>query len=259
MTALDGLDGVLCVADDIIVWGSGDTQTDAIADHDVKLKNLLERCSKLNIKLNNSKCEIRKMEIAFLGHLVTNQGLLPDPEKIKAVLDLDKPTSVESIQQLNGFINYLSKFMPHLSEIMEPIRRLTRKDEPWRWTEEQNKAFDSIKDAATKTPILAYYDPSKASVLQCDASQKGLGAVLLQEGHPVAYTSRALIDTEQRYAQIEKEALSVVFGLTKFHQYTFGRKTIVFNDHKPLEAIVKKPLHRAPGHAPENFGVRHRG
>ena len=246
MTALDGLDGVLCVADDIMVWGSGDTQTDAIADHDVKLKNLLERCSKLNIKLNHSKCEIRKTEIAFLGHLVTNRGLLPDPEKIKAVLDLDKPTSVESIQQLNGFVNYLSKFMPHLSEIMEPIRRLTRKDEPWRWTEEQNKAVDSIKDAATKTPILAYYDPSKASVLQCDASQKGFGAVLLQEGRPVAYTSRALTDTEQRYAQIEKEALSVVFGLTKFHQYTFGRKTMVCNDHKPLEAIVKKPLHRAP-------------
>ena len=113
MTALDGLDGVLCVADDIIVWGSGYTQTDAIADHDVKLKNLLERCSKLNIKLNHSKCEIRKTEIAFLGHLVTNRGLLPDPEKIKAVLDLDKPASVESIQQLNGFVNYLSKFMPH--------------------------------------------------------------------------------------------------------------------------------------------------
>ena len=245
MTAFDGLDGVLCVADDIIVWGSGDTQADAIADHDVKLKSLLERCSKLNLKLNRSKCQIRKTEIAFLGHVVTNQGLLPDPEKIKAVLDLDKPTSVESIQQLNGFVNYLSKFMPNLSEIMEPIRRLIRKDEPWKWTEEQDKSFYSIKDAATKTPILSYCDPSKDLVLQCDASQKCLGAVLLQQGHPVAYTSRALTDTEQRYAQIEKEALSVVFGLTKFHQYTFAWKTIVFNDHKTLEAIVKKPLHRA--------------
>lgn len=98
----------------------------------------------------------------------------------------------------------------------------------------------------TSAPVLAFYDPAKKLVLQTDASKSGLGAALLQDGKPLAYASRALTSTEERYAQIEKEALSIVFGLERFHQYTFGRTTIVENDHKPIEAIVKKPLHRAP-------------
>ena len=100
----------------------------------------------------------------------------------------------------------------------------------------------------TAAPILSYYDPKEELVTQCDASQKGLGAALLQKGKPIAYASRALTDTETRYAQIEKEMLAIVFSLEKFHQYTFGRLVIVRSDHKPLESILKKPLSSAPRH-----------
>ena len=98
----------------------------------------------------------------------------------------------------------------------------------------------------TNAPFLKYFKSTKGVTLQCDASDKGLGAVLLQDGHPIAYANRALTDPETRYAQIEKELLAVVYGLEKVHTYTYGRQVSVESDHKPLEMIVKKPLYRAP-------------
>ena len=169
-----------------------------------------------------------------------------DPEKAKAVKDMPRPDDVEGIQRLNGFVNYLAKFLPGLADTMEPIRRLTRKDVEWVWSEEQEKALNGIKKLVTEAPILSYYDPSRQLEIQCDASQKGLGAALLQDNKPVAYTSRALTETEKRYAQIEKEMLAIVFALEKFNQYTFGRHTKIQSDHKPLETILKKPLASAP-------------
>ena len=103
-----------------------------------------------------------------------------------------------------------------------------------------------VKKLTTESPALAYYDSQSELVVECDASERGLGAALIQNGKPIGYESRALTSTETRYAQIEKECLAIVFALERFHQYTFGRRTIVHSDHKPLEIIVKKPLHEAP-------------
>ena len=108
------------------------------------------------------------------------------------------------------------------------------------------RSFQKVKDLATQAPTLQYYSPEKMLVIQCDASEKGMGAALLQDGRPLAYTSRALTETETRYAQIEKEMLAIVFSLEKFDQYTYGQKVTVHSDHKPLESILKKPLIRAP-------------
>ena len=124
---------------------------------------------------------------------------------------------------------------------MEPIRRLTRKDAEWNWSEEQESAL-KVKSLATDVPVLRYYDPTCQLEVQCDASQKGLGAALMQCGQPIAYISRALTPTEHRYAQIEKECPAIVYALERFHQYTFGRSVLVYSDHKPLESILKKPL-----------------
>ncbi|XP_028419155.1 uncharacterized protein K02A2.6-like [Dendronephthya gigantea] len=243
---LDGLDGILDITDDILIYGVGATEEDANVDHDRKLRHLLERCKKNGVALNPDKMKLRQKEVTYMGHLFTSGGLKVDPGKLEAVKELPRPTDIESVQRLNGFVNYLAKFLPRLADVMEPICRLTRKGVEWRWEEEQEKAFQEVKKLVTEAPVLKYYDPKDEVVIQCDASQKGLGATLLQQGRPVVYISRALTETEQRYAQIEKEMLAIVFSLERLNQYVFGRHVKIQSDHKPLEAILRKPLASAP-------------
>ena len=244
--ALEGLEGILNIADDILVYGVGETAEQANADHDKKLGALLQRCRERGIALNRDKLKLRVKRVKFMGHVLTDNGLEPDPEKIEAIKAMPKPQNVEDVQRLNGFVTYLAKFLPKLADVMEPIRRLTRKETDWCWSVEQETAFEKVKDLATTAPVLSYYDPTCQLEVQCDASQKGLGAALMQRGQPIAYISRALTPTEQRYAQIEKECLAIVYALERFHQYTFGRRVLVHSDHKPLESIMKKPLASAP-------------
>ena len=178
--SLDGLDGVYCVADDIMITGNGSTEEEAKLDHDVKLKCLLERCRTVGIRLNRDKMKLHQTSVTFLGHLVTAEGLKPDPEKVRAIDDMTRPTDVEGVQRINGFVNYLAKFLPKLSDVTEPIRQLTRKDVPWNWSESQENAFQEMKSLVKKAPVLAYFDNEKTVHIQCDASERGLGAALLQ-------------------------------------------------------------------------------
>ena len=178
---LEGLDGVMCVADYIIVYGTGDDIQHAIEDHDKKLRELLLRCRKKGIRLNRNKCQFRTNDITFLGHRITSQGLKPDDAKVEAIMKMENPQNVEEAQRLQGTVYYLGRFMPRLSEVMEPIRSLTRSNTEWEWTELQDNSMKEIKRMVTETPILAFYDPAKELVIECDASQKGLGAVLMQQ------------------------------------------------------------------------------
>jgi hypothetical protein len=244
--ALDDLDGVLCVADDILVYGVGETDQQATEDHHEKMRLLLKRCKQLGIKLNKNKSIFCRTEVPFLGQLITSDGLKVDPEKVDAILKMDRPSSVTDIQRLNGMVNYLARYMPKLSAVMQPMMLLTRKDQTWVWGPEQESALNEVKTLLTQAPILAYYDVTKPLTIQCDASEKGLGAALLQDGKPIAYASRALRENETRYAQIEKEMLAIVWSLERFHQYTFGKHVCVHSDHKPLESLMKKPLAKAP-------------
>ena len=148
---------------------------------------------------------------------------------------------------------YLSKFLGDLSQVCEPIRRLTHKDEPWFWTKKQDVAFDKIKEAVTSAPALKYFDSSKPTKGSEDVSSQGLGFVLTLEDHPVTYASRALTQPEQRYSQIEKEDLDLVFGLEHNHQYVCGRKVILYTDHKPLVSISREPLAAAPNAYRDGF------
>ena len=244
---LEGLKGVEVIADDILVIGSGITDSDAVKDHDRNLKALLQRARESNLKLNKKKLKLRLPQVPYMGHLLTADGLKPDEEKIKAVKDMPKPASKQDVQRFLGFVNYLSKFAPHLSDVCEPLRRLLDKDAIWTWQKQQEKAFKEAKRVVTMQPVLKFYSLDEEVTLQCDASEKGLGATLLQNKQPVVFASRALSKTEQNYAQIEKECLSIVFGCERFRQYLLGRSTIyVESDHKPLEVIFKKPLLSAP-------------
>ena len=143
-------------------------------------------------------------------------------------------------------IEYLSKFLPNLAGDLQPIRELIKKGVDWNWSVECEQAFQKVKQKITETPLLVYFDPEKELVLQVDSSKDGLRAALLQDGKPNEYASRALTSAERNWTQIEKETLAVVFGLERFDQYTYGRKIVVENDHKPLASILKKPLSQAP-------------
>ena len=244
--ALDKLDGLLSVHDDMVIYGVGDTDEAAREDHDRKLTAFLERCKERGIKLNKAKMQLRRTEITYLGHVVTNQGLKADPEKVEAIVNMPAPDDIKAVRRLCGFVNYLARFLPHLSDVLEPIRQLTRQDVEWQWNNTHDKAFETIKQMISSTPVLKYYDAEEELTVQCDASDKGIGAALLQNGQPLAFASRALTDTETRYAPIEKEMLAVVFALNKFNQYVYGRPVTVNSDHKPLEAIAQKPLRNAP-------------
>ena len=239
---VEGLKGVEVVADDFVVVGFGETEEIAGRDHDQNLHATIQRCLERNLKLNDRKLRLRLKEVPFIGHVLTPDGLCVDPNKVKAT-----PKDVAAVQRLLGLAQYLTKFLPHLSDITKPMRELTKKEVPWSWDAIQQQALENLKKAASGTPILRYYNVQDEVTLQCDASQSGLGAALMQKGQPVAYASRALTPTETRYAQIEKELLAIVFGCKHFEAYTYGRDIVhVETDHQPLEIIVRKPLHNAP-------------
>ncbi|KAK3736764.1 hypothetical protein QZH41_008004 [Actinostola sp. cb2023] len=165
-----------------------------------------------------------------------------DPAKIQAITDLSTPASKEDLQRLLGMVNYLAQYIPNVSEVLAPLRALLRQDVVWSWLPNHDLALDRVKKALTSSPVLRFFDVHKEITLQVDASKSGLSACLLQEGHPVVYASRSLTQAETNYAQIEKELLAIVFGCERFNQFTYGREITIHSDHKPLEAIVKKPL-----------------
>ena len=204
---LQGLPGVKCIVDDILIHGTCE------ADHDSNLDGFMRRCQQKGIKLNAEKLEYKCKEVPFHGHLLTTEGLKPDPEKVRAIVEMPRPKDRDDILRLNGMVNYLSRFLPHLSDVMKPLRDLTHKDAAWCWDDLQEKAWDDVKTLIASAPVLAYYKPTEVLEIQCDSSQSGLGAALMQNGHPIAYASRALTETETRYAQIEKEMLAIVFSV----------------------------------------------
>ena len=162
-------------------------------------------------------------------------------------MEMPTPKDVPAVQRLLGLAQYLSNFLPHLSEITKPLRELTQRDTEWVWDQAQERALDTLKRTVSSTPVLHYYNRNEDVTLQCDASQSGLGAVLLQNYQPVAYASRAMTQTETRYAQMEKELLAIVFACDHFDPYIYGRDVVhIETDHQPLVSIAMKPLDRAP-------------
>ena len=154
--------------------------------------------------------------------MLTPQGVHPDPEKVKVIMEMPAPSDKKGVERLLGTINYLAKFIPDMSTKTLPIRELLKWDVVFEWGPSQDRAFQEIKEILSAAPVLAFYDVTKPVVITCDASKSGLGAALLLENKPIAYTSRALSDAETQYAQ---ELLAVVFGFHKLHQYTYGKET----------------------------------
>ena len=234
------ISGVIAVHDDIIIAGK-DT-----ADHDNALKQVLERARSRNIKFKRSKVQLRVNQVKYLVDIVTADGFKPDPEKIKAIVDMPEPQNKQGLQRLRGMVNCLSQYILYMSEITAHLRALLKKNTRWVLYDEHRSAIDKLEQALTNSPVLQYFNPDKSITIQTDASQNGIGSCLLQEGHPVIYASRSLTSAEQNYAQIEKELLAIVFACERFHQFVYGNDTEIQSDHKPLEAIMTKPLYQTP-------------
>lgn len=234
------INGVHIVADDMIVAAATEKE------HDEIVATIIERAKQYNVKFNPDKIQYKVNEVHFMGHVITPHGVKADDSKIQAILCMPAPTDRQGLQRLLGMIRYLAPYIPGEASLTAPLRQLLRKDITFQWQAEHDAALTALKTALTNTPVLRYYNPEIKLTIQTDASKDGLGSCLLQEGQPIAYASRALSDTEQNYAQIEKELLAIVFATKKFHQYVYGRSVNVQSDHKPLEAIFRKPLSKAP-------------
>ena len=181
-----------------------------------------------------------------MGVVLTDKGVKPDPKKHDCVQSMTPPTNKGEMRRFLGVVTCLSRFSEDFSTKSEPLRTLLKKDTVFVWEENEQKALDEIKALISTAPLLKYFNQVETVEVQVDASSNELGACLMQGGQPIQLSSRALTETEKRYSQIEKEMLSIVYGLTRFHTYTYGRKLTIYNDHKPLAAILRKPVEDNP-------------
>ena len=234
--AFQGIEGVHIMADDIIIAAS------TIEEHDGILHNVLDRARERNVKFNLDKLQLRVNTVKYLGTIISEEGIKPDPDKVIAISNMPIPTDKPAVRRLLGMVNFLANHIPNMSTITAPLRDLVKEDTHFQWGPEHNTAVEKLKAVLSDAPVLQYFDARVRSVIQADASQHGLGACLMQKGRPVAYASRSLSAAECNYAQIEKELLAIVFACNKFHHYVYGFPTDVQSDHKPLEQITTKPL-----------------
>ena len=234
------VDGCVSIADDLIIFGTTEEE------HDRNLMRLMEVAKQEGLVFNSSKCTIKKRSINFFGALYTSEGTKPDPKKIEDLKAMPTPQNKDELQRFMGFVGYLAKYIPSYETMASPLRDLMKKETPFIWQEDHQRMFEKLKQCLSSETCLPYFDPTKPTSLEVDASQKGLGACLLQGDRPVAFASKALSSSQSNYSNIERETLALVFGVTRFHTYLFGKRFTVFTDHKPLEMIWVKPLTSAP-------------
>ena len=216
-SALTGIEGVENISDDIVVHGP-DTET-----HNRRLHQTIERLQECGLTLNAEKCLFNTDRLVFMGMLLSEKGIGPTADRVKAVLEVEEPKSASDVRSFLGLANYTSRFIPHFATLSEPLRRLTRKETLLEFGPEQKKSFEFLKQKMAEACPLVHFDKSAPTKIITDASPVGLGAVLAQEEDgawtPVCYASRSLTGCEQRYSQTEKEALGAVWACERFHVY----------------------------------------
>ena len=236
-TVLQGIPNVICYIDDILITGRNDEE------HVQHLSEVLCRLEHHGFRLKKSKCYFLQPSVEYLGHRIDSEGLHPTEEKKEAILQAPEPENLQQLRSFLELLNYYGKFISNLATLLQPLHRLLHQDVKWRWNTSCIQAFNAAKQALSSSKVLIHYNPEYPLILAGDASAYGLGAVIshpLPDGteRPIAFASRTLSTAEKNYAQIEKEAASLVFGIRKFHQYLYGRKFTLVTDHKPLMAIL---------------------
>lgn len=241
-----GMECVKVYFDDILV------KTATVKEHITALNEVFIRLRKYNVRASWMKCKFFQEEIKFLGIIVSGRGMRPDPAKIEAIVSMPPPENQSQLHSFLGAIGFYMKFVKSMSVIREPLDKLMKKDTPFYWSPECNDAFEKFKTILQSELLLVHYNPDLPITIAADASQYGIGAVALHsmpDGSQKAFyhISRRLTPAECNYAQIEKEALAIVFAIKKFHKYIWGHKFFLHTDHKPLLAIFN-PMKGIPQH-----------
>lgn len=251
-----------CYLDDVVIV------TQDFEEHLKVLGEVLKRLHENGITLSWDKCQFCRSELRYLGHVVNENGLSVDPDKVRAILDFPQPKTVKQVRRFNGLASWYRRFIPNFAGIMAPITKLLRKTKQFKWEEEQESAFREIQTLLISAPLLACPDFSKPFTLQTDASNSGLGAILAQKfddgDRPIAYASRALTKHEKKYFASEVECLCVLSAIKKFRPYIEGVYFTVITDHSALRWLhnLKDPTGRLGRWALElqsyDFEVQHR-
>ena len=232
---LQGLEGVTCYLDDILIASSK-------SEHVQKVKSVFERLRKFGVKLKKAKCAFMMPRVTYLGHEISAAGVQPTNEKIKSINEMPAPKDLHELRILLGMVNYYAKFLPNVATLLAPWYHLLRKETTFHWSKECERVWSQVKQILTSDRVLVHFDPAKSIVLSCDASPVGLGCVLshLVDGveRPIAYAARSLTDAERNYCQLEREGLAIIYGLTKFHKFVYGRHFIIETDNKPITRIL---------------------
>ena len=236
-TVLRGITGVVCYIDDILI-SSADEES-----HMCLLSEVFTRLGSHGFRLKLEKCQFLLPSIEYLGHVISKDRIKPVPSKVEAITKAPTPTNLQQLRSFLGLIHYYGKFIPNLSTLLHPLNALLQANTDWEWSPECAKAFKEAKNQIISAKVLTHYNPSLPVTFAADASAYGVGSVLshmFPDGseHPIAFASRTLTSSERNYAQLEKEALALVFGVKKFHRYIYGRKFTLITDHRPLTTIL---------------------
>ncbi|CAF3495196.1 unnamed protein product [Rotaria socialis] len=254
---LSGLEGTVCYLDDIIVTGKTEIE------HLNNLNKVFSRIKEYGFHINQGKCSFLQNSVEYLGFVIDKFGIHTSPSKIKAIVNMPKPTNVSQLRSFLGMVTHYAKFIPRLTDRLLPFYSLLKKDTSWQWTSTCDKAFKSIKRLLTSPLALTHYDPSLPLILAADASNAGVGAVIYHRfpdgtEKAIAHASKTLTSTETKYAQIEKEALAIIYGVQKFDQFLRGRQFTLLTDHKPLLTIFgpKKGIPTTSANRLQRWAIR---
>uniref|UniRef100_A0A914LN86 RNA-directed DNA polymerase n=1 Tax=Meloidogyne incognita TaxID=6306 RepID=A0A914LN86_MELIC len=233
---LSGIPGTYCYLDDLII------ASPSIEKHAQTIQKLFAKIQEYGFKIQAEKCHFLQSEIKFLGHLISAEGIKPDPARSEAIRKMPAPHDVSSLRSFLGALNYYGRFIRSMCDLRAPLDELLRKDVIWEWTEKQQSAFEKAKEILVSPLLLTHYDPSLPIIVAADASKDGIGIVLSHKfpnGTEKAVEHGAVTFTpaQRNYSQIEKEALALVFAVQKFHRMIYGRHFTLLTDHKPLLAI----------------------